>query len=63
MHTTTPAPAYPVTPPGDDDPRFTFGLLHDITQVLAAHGYPPVSARADLVRWQQALFATIYREK
>jgi hypothetical protein len=63
MTTTTPAPAYPVTPPGDHDPRFTFGLLHDITAVLAAHGYPPVTAPADLVRWQQALFTTIYRQE
>ena len=62
MNITTPAPAYPLTPPGGGDPRFTYGLLHDITQVLAAHGYPPVSDPADLVRWQQALFATIYRE-
>jgi hypothetical protein len=57
---TPPAPVYPVAR-RDDDARFTFGLLHDVITVLAAHGYPPVRTPADLVRWQQALFTTIYR--
>lgn len=25
--------------PDDNDPRFTYGLIHDVTQVLEAHGY------------------------
>jgi hypothetical protein len=48
------------TPPAGDDARFTFGLLRDVTEVLAAHGYPPVRTGVDLVRFQQALFTAIY---
>jgi hypothetical protein len=55
-----PAPLYPVPLPGDD-PRFTFGLLHDVIEVVAAHGYPPITTGADLLRFQQALFTAIYQ--
>jgi len=55
-----PQPLYPLPAP-EDDPRFTFGLLADIAAVLADHGYPPLRAGADLVRFQQALFTTIYQ--
>ncbi len=61
MPTPASTPAYPVQLRDGDDPRFTFGLLHAVIEVLAAHGYPPVHTPADLVRWQQALFTTIYR--
>jgi hypothetical protein len=55
----TPArqPVYPIPLRDADDARFTF------TEILTAHGYPPVRTPADLVRWQQALFTTIYQQK
>jgi hypothetical protein len=33
-------PAYPLPAPAAD-PRFTYGLVFDIADVLTAHGYPP----------------------
>lgn len=63
MHTTTPAgqpPAYPLRRPSSDDQRFTVGLVLDISQVLISHGYPPIATGNDLLRWQNALFTTIY---
>lgn len=53
-------PVYPLPAPADD-PRFTVGLVLDVAAVLAGHGYPPLRAGADLVRFQQALFTTIYQ--
>lgn len=46
----------------DDDPRFTLGLILDVTQVLEQHGYPPLTGRnaEDLVELRQALFAFLY---
>jgi hypothetical protein len=61
--TTTPAgrrPAYPLRRPASNDQRFTLGLVMDISQVLVAHGYPPMATGADLLRWQNALFDIIY---
>jgi hypothetical protein len=56
-----PAPAYPLARPAEGaDARFTLGLALDISQVLAAHGYPPITTGADLLRWQHALHTTIY---
>lgn len=64
MEGTTPAdppPAYPLARPRTgQDRRFTLGLALDISNVLAAHGYPPIATAADLMRWQSALFTTIY---
>ena len=43
MTTTTaslPEPVYPLPEPGGDDPRFTYGLLFDIADVLGRHGFP-----------------------
>lgn len=54
-----PAPVYPL-PDREDDPRFTFGLMVDVADVLAAHGYPRPTAGADLVRLQQIPFRYIY---
>ena len=45
----------------DADHRFTFGLVHDVGEVLAGHGYPPLVAGGDLVELQQALFRFLYR--
>lgn len=50
---------YPLPRP-ENDPRFTFGLVRDVAQVLASHGYPPVESSADHVRLQQALFGFLY---
>lgn len=44
-----------------DDRRFTAGLLFDVACLLEAHGYPRPTGSGDLIRWQQALFRTIYR--
>jgi len=57
--TTAPERVYPMKAP-PDDPRFNMGLLIDVTKVLAAHGYPPVSHGLDLVELQQALFNFLY---
>ena len=65
MTTTTAAGSrYPIPRPAcGDDPRFCFGLAHDIAKVLAAHGYPPITTGSDFTRLQQALFAYIYQQK
>ena len=34
---------------GDEDDRFSAGLIHDVARVLAEHGYPPVQVGGDLV--------------
>lgn len=53
--------AYPLPrPESGDDPRFTLGLVVDVSEVLAAHGYPPVKAGGDLVELRQALFGFLY---
>ena len=57
---------YPVQPlGGDEDPRFTFGLVLDVARVLAAHGFPDltdlaVASGADLVELQQGLYRFVY---
>ena len=62
--TTASAPAYPVPRPrAGEDARFTLGLTLDVAEVLTRHGYPPVATGADLIHWQQALFAAIYRKE
>jgi hypothetical protein len=55
-------PAYPLPRPAtNDDPRFSLGLALDVAEVLTRHGYPPLTAGADLVRLQQVLFSLIYQ--
>jgi hypothetical protein len=55
-------PAYPLLRPAtNDDVRFSLGLALDVAAVLPRHGYPPLTAGADLVRLQQALFGLIYQ--
>jgi hypothetical protein len=43
-------PVYPLPAP-EEDPRFTYGLVGDIADVLTGHGYPPPQATdwADLM--------------
>ncbi|MEU0794715.1 hypothetical protein ABZ342_32030 [Amycolatopsis sp. NPDC005961] len=51
---------YPLPQP-EHDPRFTIGLVLDVADVLAAHGYPPLSDGGDdHVHLQQALFRFLY---
>jgi hypothetical protein len=50
---------YPLSRP-EDDPRFTFGLMVDVRDVLEKHGYPAATGD-DLVELQQALFGFLYR--
>ena len=49
---------YPL-PEIEDDPRFTFGLIVDVAEVLTRHGYPELKP-ADLVELQQCLFRLLY---
>lgn len=51
--------AYPVDA-GAEDSRFTLGLVVDVADVLARHGYPPVRDSADLVDLQQSLYRFLY---
>jgi hypothetical protein len=58
------ASVYPIPRPrSGEDVRFTLGLALDVAAVLARHGYPPLSCGTDLIHWQQALFAAIYRKE
>jgi hypothetical protein len=60
----TGAPVYPITRlAAGDGARFSVGLALDVAAVLHRHGYPPVTAGADLVRLQATLFNLIYQEK
>jgi hypothetical protein len=55
-------PAYPLPRPANNaDTRFSLGLASDIATVLTRHGYPPLTAGADLIHPQQALFDLIYQ--
>jgi hypothetical protein len=56
------AAAYPIPRPRTgSDARFSLGLALDVAEVLARHGYPPLTSGADLLRLQHALFTTIYQ--
>lgn len=50
---------YPIPAP-DEDSRFTFGLILEVADVLAAHGYPKITSGDDFVELQQALFRFLY---
>lgn len=50
---------YPLPRP-DDDPRFSFGLAVAVADVLAEHGYPPITSGRDYLELQQALFGFLY---
>jgi hypothetical protein len=55
-------PAYPLPRPANNtDTRFSLGLALDVAAVMTRHGYPPLTAGADLIRLQQALFRLIYQ--
>ena len=59
---TRPKRVYPLRPPRHDDDRFTVGLLGDISAVLVRHGFPPLAAGNDVLRFSNALHAAIYQE-
>ncbi len=62
MHTaTTPQPAYPLPQPGASDPRFTYGLLFDLADVLQRNGFPR-PAGTDWADLMSALARFLYQE-
>jgi len=54
-----PAASYPLPRP-DDDPRFTYGLVFDVADVLSKHGYPRPTD-TDWADLMLALFRFIYQ--
>ena len=52
----------PRPPEGDIDPRFTIGLIHDVSRALTNHGYPKVTEWPDRasIELQQHLFQFLY---
>jgi hypothetical protein len=56
-----PTAAYPLPRPADDhDPRFTYGLVFDLADVLVAHGYPRPD-HTDCADLMLALFRFLYQ--
>jgi hypothetical protein len=45
---------------GEDDPRFNFGLLVDVAELLERHGYPKPVAM-DVVHLRGVLFDFLYK--
>ncbi|MGW5692342.1 hypothetical protein ACWEWX_15570 [Streptomyces asiaticus] len=59
-----PGPAYPVEPEsGDDDSRFTNGLLFDVAKVIESHGYPKLASGRDLLELRISLYRFLYQDK
>lgn len=57
-----PQPVYPLPAPADTDPRFSYGLLHDIANALQRNGFP----RPEGTDWAQlmtALGGFLYQNK
>jgi hypothetical protein len=52
-------PAYPLPAPAAD-PRFTYGLVLDVADVLTAHGYPPPQS-SDWAELMSAVFGFLYQ--
>ncbi|SNR79939.1 hypothetical protein SAMN06265360_12015 [Haloechinothrix alba] len=53
---------YPVQPVSEDsDPRFSIGLISDVAEVFARHGYPKVRASGDVARLYHTVWAFLYR--
>ncbi|MFD8381158.1 hypothetical protein ACFV2X_21845 [Streptomyces sp. NPDC059679] len=64
MTTAKPEPVYPVAPEsGDDDSRFTNGLLLDVVEVIESHGYPKFASGRDLLELRISLFRFLYENK
>lgn len=58
----TPQPVYPLPAPADTDPRFSYGLLHDIANVLQRNGFPRPEG-ADWALLMTALGGFLYQSK
>jgi hypothetical protein len=56
-----PQPAYPLPAPAHD-PRFTYGLVFDIADVLTRHGYPQ-PAGTDWAHLMLTLSRALYQQK
>jgi hypothetical protein len=55
-------PVYTLPAPTGGDPRFTYGLLHDIAEVLQRNGFPP-PAGTDWAHLMTALGRFLYQSK
>jgi hypothetical protein len=55
-------PVYPLPAPASDDPRFTYGLLFDIANVLQRNGFPQ-PAGTDWADLMTALGRFLYQPK
>lgn len=52
---------YPIDPAEEaEGARFTFGLIHDVADLLADKGFPKIENGRDFVRLQQALYEFFY---
>jgi hypothetical protein len=61
--TSTPQqPVYPLPEPSNNDPRFTYGLLFDIAEVLQRNGFPQ-PADTDWANLMTALGRFLYQRK
>jgi hypothetical protein len=60
--TDTTQPAYPLPRPADADPRFTYGLLHDIAEALQHNGFPRPTG-TDWADLSTALHRFLYQPK
>ena len=61
-NTPSPAPVYPLPAPADGDPRFTYGLLFDIAEVLQTNGFPQ-PAGTDWAHLMTALGRFLYQQQ
>jgi hypothetical protein len=59
---TTPQPVYPLPTPAGDDPRFTYGLIFDIAEVLQRNGFPQPTG-TDWAHLMTALGRFLYQPK
>ena len=57
-----PQPVYPLPAPADTDPRFSYGLLHDIANMLQRNGFPRPEG-ADWAQLMTALGGFLYQNK
>ncbi|MET8177440.1 hypothetical protein [Streptomyces sp. NPDC005336] len=64
MTAAAPEPVYPVAPKdGDNDSRFTNGLVLDVVKVLESHGYPEFVSGRDLLELRMSLYRFLYTKK
>jgi hypothetical protein len=61
-NTPTPQPVYPLPAPASTDPRFSYGLLFDIAEVLQRNGFPQ-PAGTDWAQLMTALGRFLYQSQ